>query len=73
MVIYRGGSCNNINVRYAKLCVPDVAKKINIKLFNVMSRTNKTRHITWHETCKGKRRLDASVCHSKQRWNKDKC
>ena len=38
-----------------------------------MSRTNETRHIKWHETCKCKCRLDASVCNSKQRWNKDKC
>ena len=26
-----------------------------------MSRTNETRHIKWHETCKCKRRLNASV------------
>ena len=39
-----------------------------------MSRTNETtRHIEWHETCKCKCRLDASVCNSKQRWNDDKC
>ena len=25
------GSCNNINDSYAKLCVPDVVKNINIK------------------------------------------
>ena len=25
------------------------------------------------QTCKCKCRLDASVCNSKQRWNKDKC
>ena len=28
------GSCNNINDPYAKLCVPDVVKNINAKLFN---------------------------------------
>ena len=28
---------------------------------------------TWHETCKYKCRLDASVCYNKQGWNKDKC
>ena len=28
------GSCNNINDPYAKLCVPDVAKNINVKVFN---------------------------------------
>ena len=38
-----------------------------------MSRTNETKHIKWHETCKCKCRLDTSVCNSKQRWNKDKC
>ena len=38
-----------------------------------MSRTNETRHIKWHETCKCKCRLDASVCNNKQRWNDDKC
>ena len=38
-----------------------------------MSRTNETRHIEWHETCKCKCRLDVSVCHNKQRWNEDKC
>ena len=38
-----------------------------------MSRTNETRHIKWHETCKCKCRLDASVCNNKQRSNNDKC
>ena len=35
----------------------------------LMSRTNETRHIKQHETCKCKFRLDASVCNNKQRWN----
>ena len=51
------GSCNNINDPYAKLCVSDVVKKLNIKVFNLMSRKNETRHIKWHETCKCKCRL----------------
>ena len=66
-------SCNNINYPYAKICVPDVVKNLNVKVFNLMSRTNETRHIKWHETCKCKCRLDASVCNNKQRWNDDKC
>ena len=67
------GSCNNINDPYAKLCVPDFVKNINVRVFNLMSRTNETRHIEWYETCKCKCRLDASVCNNKQRWNNDKC
>ena len=43
---------NKCSDPYAKLCVPDVAKKINVKVFNLMSRSNKTRHIEWHQTFK---------------------
>ena len=67
------GSCNNINDPYAKICVPDVVKDLNVKVFNLMLRTNERRHIKWHETCKCKCRLDVSVCNNKQRWNDDKC
>ena len=66
-------SCNNTNDLYAKLCVPDIVKNINIKVFDLMSKTNKTKHVKWHETCKCECRLGASVCNNKQRWNKDKC
>ena len=38
-----------------------------------MSRTNKATHEKWHETCKCKCRLDASVCNNKQRLKDDKC
>ena len=68
----RSGNCNNINDPYGKICVPDVVKDLNVKVFNLMSRTNETRHIKWHETCKCICRLDAIVCNNKQRWNKDK-
>ena len=44
------GSCNNINYQYTKICVPDIVKNLNVKVFNLMSRTNETRHIEWHET-----------------------
>ena len=66
-------SCNTINDPYAKICVPDQIKDTNVKVFNLMSRTNETRHIKWHKTCKCKCRLDASICNNKQRWNDNKC
>ena len=65
--------CNIINNPYAKLCVPDAVKNINVKLFNLMSRTNETRHIKWHKIYKSKCILEASVCNNKQRWNSRKC
>ena len=50
-----------------------LVKDSNVKVLNLMSKTNETRHIKWHEMCKCKCRLDASVCNNKQRWNDDKC
>ena len=38
-----------------------------------MSRTNETRHVKWHETCKCECRLDTSIFDNKQRSNDDKC
>ena len=58
-------SCISINDTYAKLYVPDVVKNINVKLFNLMSFINQTRHVKWHKTCKCKCRIDASVCSNK--------
>ena len=67
------GNCNNIKNAFAKICVPDTVKDFNVKVFNLMSRTNETIHIEWHETCKYICRLDKIICNSKQRWKKDKC
>ena len=38
-----------------------------------MSKTNETKSIEWHESCKCICRLNAIVCNNKQRWNKNKC
>ena len=57
----------------AKVFVPDVVKNFECQSVHLMSRTNETRHIKWHEMCKCKCRLDASVCNNKQHWNDDKC
>ena len=65
-----GGNCNNISDPYAKICIPDTEKNLNVKVFNLMSLTNETRHIKWHESCKCICGLDKIIC-NKQRWNKD--
>ena len=67
------GSCNNINDPFAKLCVPIIIKNMNVKVFNLMSRINKTRQIIWHETCKCICRLTSAICNSRQIWNEGKC
>ena len=67
------GNCNSINGPYARICVPDAVKNLNVRVFNLMTFTNETRRIKWHETCKCICRLDKIICNSKQRWNEDKC
>ena len=66
-------SCNNINNPYAKLCIPDIIKKINVKVFNLMSRINEIRQILWHETFKCVCKLSVSVYSNKQIWDDNKC
>ena len=67
------GNCNNINDRYARICAPDVIKDLNVKVFNLLTRTNETRNIKWYEKYKWICRLDKIICNNKQKLNKDKC
>ena len=66
------GSCSSINDPYAKLCVPDITKSLNVKVFNLMQRVNETTNIIWHETSKCVCRLTSVICNNKQIWNEDK-
>ena len=61
-------NCCNINDPYARSCVPGTVKNLNVKVFDLMSRTNKTRSIKWHKTCKCICRLNGIICNNKQRW-----
>ena len=67
------GDCNNINDPMTKLCVPNIVKDMNIKVFNLLARVNETRKIVWHETCKCVCRLTSAICNDRQEWNKNKC
>ena len=60
-------NCNNINDPYTRICVPDTVKDLNVKVFNLMTLTNETRHTKWHESRKCICRLDKIICNSKQR------
>ena len=67
------GNCNSINDPYAKICVPNIVKNLNVKVFKLMSRTNETKSMKLHETCKCICRLNKIICNNKRRWNKDQC
>ena len=67
------GSCDTLNNPMAKMCVPYIIKRINMKVYNFLLRLNETRNVLWHESCKCVCRLNSSVCNSKQIWNSDTC
>ena len=67
------GDCNNINDPMAKLCVPDILRDMNIKVFNLLARINETRKIIWHETCKCVCLLTSAICNDRREWNENKC
>ena len=67
------GSCDTINNPMAKLCVPNIIKRINMKVYNFLMRLNETRNVSWHESCKCVCKLNSSVCNNKQIWNSDTC
>ena len=56
-----------------KLCIPDIIKKINAKVFKLISTINETKQIVSHETCKCVCRLSDAICNSRQLWNNDTC
>ena len=58
-------NCNSINDSYAKICVPDVVKNLNVKVFNLMSRSNETKSIKSYETCKCICRLNKIIFNNK--------
>ena len=67
------GSCDTINNPMAKLCVPNIIKRINMKVYNFLIRVNENRSVLWHKSCKCVCKLNSSVCNNKQIWNSDTC
>ena len=67
------GSYDTLDNPMAKLCVPNMIKRINMKVYNFLMRLNEARNVLWHESCKCVCRLNSSVCNSKQIWNSDTC
>ena len=67
------GSCDTINNPMAKLCVPNIIKKINMKVYNFLMRLNENGSVLWRESCKCVCKLNSSVCNNKQIWNIDTC
>ena len=65
------GSCNDVENPYFEVCLPDVVKNINVKSFDLISRKNLLRNVSFHKSCKCGCLLDEKVCNNKQKCNKN--
>ena len=46
------GSFNDKDNPYFKVCLPDSVKNISVKVFDLISRENVLRNVSFHESCK---------------------
>ena len=46
------GSCNTLDDPMAKMCVPNIVKRVNMKVYNFLVRLNETRNVSRHKGCK---------------------
>ena len=67
------GSCDMLDNPMAKLCIPNIIKRINMNVYNFLMRLNETCNVLWHKSCKCICRLNSSLCNNKQIWNSDTC
>ena len=44
------GSCNTLDNPMARICVPNIIKNVNIKVYNFLMMLNEARNVLWHES-----------------------
>ena len=59
------GSCDTLDDPMVILCVPNIIKRVNMKVYIFLMRLNETHNVLWHESCKCVCRLNLSVCNNK--------
>ena len=50
--VNKNGNCNNISNPYSRVCTSNIINNVTLKVFDLMTLTNKTKQIKWHESCK---------------------
>ena len=46
------GSGNTLDDPMAKMCVPNIMKRVNMQVYNFLMGLNETRNVLWHASCK---------------------
>ena len=67
------GSFNDKDNPYFKVCLPDSIKNISVKRFDLISKKNVLKNISFHQSCKCGCLLDEKVGNNLQEWNGGKC
>ena len=66
--------CTGIcNVLSPNIYVPNEAKRINVKAFNMMKNKNKAEPMAEYISCDWKCKDNSAVCNSNQKWNNKTC
>ena len=73
VLVNKCSGSNMLDDLMAKMCVPNIIKRVNMKVYNFLMRLNETRNVLWHESGKCVCRLNSSAFNSKQIWNSDTC
>ena len=67
------GSCNNLNDLSNNVCVSNKTEDLNLSVFEMITRVNKSKTLAKHISGKFKCRFDGRKCNSNQWWNNNKC
>ena len=67
------GSWNTLDDTTSRICVPNKTEDVNLSVFNLIARVNKSKTLTKHISCECKCKFDGRKCSSNQKWNNDRC
>ena len=69
-----GGSCDTIEDLFGRICVPNKMEDVNLKVFNMIKGTNKSKALEKHISCGSRcRKCTLIEYNPKQKWNNEKC
>ena len=67
------GCFNTLNNPFKRICVPNKTEDVNLSIFNMITKINKSKTLTRHISCICKSKFDGRKCNSNQKWKNDKC
>ena len=67
------GSCNTLDDRSNKVCIPNEIEDLSWHVFNMITGTNESRTLTKHISFKYECQFDSKKCNLNQKWNNHGC